>query len=529
MHYRFLLLLLALPLLSTAQPLFLDPGFGQNGAAISKTAGWGKEAYAMVRQPDGKLLVAGVEYERNGMLVQQSIITRFLPDGQPDNSFGANGSVRIVTGNKNGAQAISLQADGKIVVAANETITRQQGNSVEILSRPFMARFNTNGSPDNSFGTGGIHRLEMLDAQFINKELAAITVLPDGKILAGGTCVTTAEIKMMLIRLNADGSYDNGFATSGLGQYIIQSGRDAGLRDMAVQSDGKIIIAGTSGSVSLPAIDDRSFALARINTDGTPDIAFGTQGVVVTRVSGTAGLDIIDIADKVALLPDGRICLAGSAGNMLGMARYLANGAPDLTFGQGGKLVQATHPPATGLVLHDGRLYTCGMLAVPDYMLDISLSAFNADGSADHTFAPNGMRTAHIYSHNYTHALLAQPDGKIVTAGAFSNGDNDGGLMLTRFARERPTGIAPAKELQATMALYPNPAGELLTLAFKDAATLPQGNINIISSSGQLVYSGKFKGHRTELRVSHLAAGMYALRISTGNEVQTLKFTKAPL
>jgi len=525
---RRLLLLLSFPALIHAQPVSLDPGFGHNGAAVSQTEGWGKEASNIIRQPDGKLVVAGVEWKKGDMIIQQSIITRFLPDGQLDNSFGAQGTAKLITGNKNGAQAISLQTDGKIVVAANETIIQQQGNSVTLLSRPFIARLNADGSPDAGFGTNGILSLELLDAHFMDKDLAAIAVLPNGKILAGGSGLTAAGSKMIVLRLNADGSYDNSFGVSGLGQYTIENGMNAGLWDMAVQDDGKVILAGTSGSSSLPTHDDLSFALARIHADGTPDVTFGTQGMVTTRLSGPFGLEILDIAHRVLVQADGRIYLAGAAGRVLGLARYLPDGSPDPTFGQNGKIVHPAHPAATGIALRNGKLYACGMLPVADYVLDISLSAFNADGSADNTFAPDGLLTTHIFDKNYAHALLVQPDGKLVTAGALSHGpgSGEGGLLLTRLMSGATTGIVSQTGKQASITLYPNPADEELTLAFNTSSGMPQCDIIITSATGQTVYTGSFTAAKIKIPVGHLASGIYAVRVNTGTGVQTLRFTK---
>lgn len=528
MKRLFFLLLLTIPMLSFAQPLFLDTGFGNNGAATSQVPGWSKVAHDLVQQPDGKLLAAGTEYETNGDMYFQSLITRFLPNGNPDNSFGVNGSFRLVTESKSSVEAIALQSDGKIVLAGNEYLILEQGNppSVQLLSRPFIARLNANGTLDNSFGNNGIHRLGLLDA-YLEKELAAIAVLPNGKIMAGGT-IGTATLKMMLICLNADGTYDNNFGTAGMSQYAMENGKNAILWDMAVQNDGKIIVAGTSGSASLISSDDLLFAMARVNANGTPDVSFGTQGMVVTQVSPGQNF-ITDIAHKVLVQPDGKICLGGTARNALALARYHADGTPDLTFGQNGTVLHEEHPAATGLVFRNGKLLTSGSIQTSNYMLDIAISAFNADGSPDITFAANGMHTAHIYDRNYTHALLLQSDGKLVTGGSFSGENEQRGLLLTRFTDNAPTGIKTPQGEQINIALYPNPASEAVTLAFLNATIPPQGELSLISASGQIIYSSPLKGYQMTIPVSHLAAGVYAVRITAGNETQTLRFVKTQL
>jgi uncharacterized delta-60 repeat protein len=518
-------LLLALPILIHAQPVFLDPGFGNNGAAISQQTGWGKDAYDLIRQPDGKLIAAGIAYERYGQFNYQSLIARFLPNGKIDSSFGTNGSVRFNLDGKNAVAAIALQQDGKIVIACNESIIIQFGNppSAQLLSRPFIARLNPNGTFDNSFGTNGIHRLELLDT-YTDKELAAITVLSNGKIIAGGTIIGSG-INMMLICLNPDGSYSNNFGVSGIAQYTAGSDKYTALSHMAVQADGKIVMSGVAQNTGPVMPDAKLFALGRANADGTADVSFGTQGMVVTQIS--QGVQFIeDIAMKVILQPDGKICLAGAAGNKLALARYLTNGSPDPAFGLNGTVVHAQHPAATGLGFYNGKLYTCGSVYQSDNTLDISISAFNTDGSADNTFAVDGMHTTNIYHSNYAHSFLIQPDGKLVVGGAFGDENDQQGILLARFRTGGGTGINPEKDNQADLVLYPNPAGDLLTLSFSNAAVIPRGNIYIRSTSGQVVYTGELKGRQTTIPVNHLASGIYALRVTIGQDVQTLKFVK---
>jgi uncharacterized delta-60 repeat protein len=520
MKYLFLFLLLTIPVLTKAQPLFLDASFGNNGAAKSQTEGWRKIAYALAQQPDGKLLAAGTEYESNVQMYFLSLITRFLPDGSPDNSFGTNGSVRLVTGGKNSIEAIALQSDGKIVLAGNEYIIVEEGNppSAHLLTRPFIARLNANGTLDNSFGINGIRRFDLLNI-YLEQSFAAIAVLPNGQIIAGGT-VGAAALEMMLICLNSDGSYNNNFGASGMGHYAMESGRNSELLDLAVQSD-----VGASESAALATSDDHVFAVARINADGTPDVSFGTQGTVLTQVS--AGSNFIDdVAHKVVIQPDGKICLAGTARNALALARYNANGTPDITFGQNGTIRHEAHVNATGLAYRNGKLYTCGSIRTDDNMLDIAVSSFNADGSPDLTFAANGMQTTHIYNENYTHALLIQSDGKLVTAGSFRDANDQVGLLLTRFTAIQPTGIKSVQGEPMGIALYPNPTRDLLTLTFSNVTGVPQSDICIISTTGQITYRGKFNGRQMAIPVNDLAAGVYSLRVTTGAETQTLRFVK---
>lgn len=514
------------PCLAIAQPLSLDQGFGNNGAAVCAETGRSREAFDLVRQPDGKLLAAGIDYARDGNLYYESFLTRFLPNGSLDNTFGQNGSVRLVTGNKSIISAVQVQVDGKIVVAGNETIIIEGGNppSATILSRPFIARFTSQGVLDNSFGNAGINRLEILNA-YLDKELSALVLLPDGRIISGGTAFMNAfdPAKMMLLCLKADGTYDNSFGTSGLAFYGMEAGKNAVLWDMILQQDGKLLFCGYSGDASLIIPPDMRFALGRANTDGTPDLSFGTQGSVVTTVS--AGPGASDLAAKVRQQADGKICVAGSAGNQLALARYNLDGTLDPTFAQNGKLKLEGHPVATGLGIYEGKLYTCGAITRDNGELDLSISAINSNGTEDTTIGVSGNYSVHIYNRNYTHSMLIQPDGKLVTGGGFSSDDNDQGILLARFGRGGTTGLPSVKNQEAAFHIFPNPANDYLTITRNTTAS-QDGTVRIISAAGQTVYTGTCKGQTTTIPVAHLAAGVYALRFQAGTAVQTLLFVK---
>ena len=508
---------------SNAQPLYLDNMYGSNGSAINQVAGWNKIAHDIVQQQDGKIIAVGTEYEMNNDMYYFSLISRFRPNGEIDSSFGTNGSVRLVTGNKNAVEAVAIDATGKIYLAGNEYLVQGSAPNVQFVTLPFVAKLNADGTKDNSFGTAGVSKLQ-LPSMYGEQSLAAIAVLPNNKILVGGT-VGASELRMVLVSLNIDGSYNNSFGNAGVGQYTMEANSNSSLWDMAIQTDGKILIAGTSESATLADPGNRVFAMARILSNGMIDNSFGVQGKVLTKVSPNSSF-VEDMAHKVLVQPDGKICLAGTSSNALAIARYLIDGSSDLSFGMNGHIRHQQHPSATGFVSHNGKLYTCGSIQSDSGSLDITISAFNDNGSPDLTLAPDGMLVTNVYNRNYTHSMLVQGDGKIVTAGSFSDYDNHTGLLLTRFTLNNPTGLKNKTEHDIEVQVYPNPVNDHLTLSFTNLSLTAPVNIEIVSPSGITVLNTKMNGEKIVIPVSHLVQGIYLLRIYNEFGTKTLKFVK---
>lgn len=199
------------------QPGTLDPTFGTGGKVISDSQGTGIQA--LVVQPDGKLVGAG--YDGNSWM-----LTRYNSNGTLDNSFGINGIETAEIATASVAYGVALQSDGKIISAG--IINNDQF---------FVFRNNTNGSPDNSFGTNG----QVIVQNIINGAQAnCVSVQNDGKIIAGGFQVDNADVqKFMLLRLNQNGTSDSSFGTNGIATTSIQSFGDV-INALTIQADGKI-------------------------------------------------------------------------------------------------------------------------------------------------------------------------------------------------------------------------------------------------------------------------------------------------
>ena len=240
----------------------LDTTFG-NGLA-----GANNHVTAVALQPDGRILSGGYFNSVNATV--RGRIASLNTDGTLDTSFG-NG----LAGANHGIEAVILQSDGKIVVGGHFFTANG-------IARGRIARLNADGTLDTSFGNG------LAGAGSV---VRAIALQPDGKVIIGGEFSTVDGIaRTRIARLNADGSLDTSFG-NGL------AGANGIVRSIALQPDGKVIMAGSFTSVNGVARG----RIARLNADGTLDTTFG---------NGLAGAD--STVSALAIQPDGKILIGGN-------------------------------------------------------------------------------------------------------------------------------------------------------------------------------------------------------------------------
>jgi uncharacterized delta-60 repeat protein len=292
----------------------LDSGFGTNGLVYGGFVLGHEGKTHLALQADGKILLAFTDSTENVGL------TRYLPNGQPDPSFGpagANGSVFVDFGGTDFAEGVVVQPNGYVVVAAQTVI----GFSTTQFA---LARFDPSGHLDSHFGTGG-----KVIAPGGNHETPESVVLqPDGKIVVGGSNLVAAHTAFLLKRFNPDGSLDGSFGAGGqaLGDFGLSTDFSDGAA-LALESDGKLIQAGTVHVVSAA---HNNFALLRYNADGSLDATFGSGGKVFTDVAGGSSN-----GKAVALQADGKIVVAGAATGPSGpdgfaLVRYEGDPPPPL-------------------------------------------------------------------------------------------------------------------------------------------------------------------------------------------------------
>ena len=223
-------------------------------------------------------------------------------DGDLDPLFGSGGMVMTDLGKSTDlAEAVAIQADGKLVVVG----TTYKNN--DFSDEDFVVtRYNTDGTLDITFGNKGKVRTDFPGLAAVP---SSVVIQPDGKIVVAGGAfpLFTFPGDFKVVRYNPNGSLDTSFGDGGIVTTIFPAGSYA--FDVALQSDGKIIAAGTFFVDFDPGeSSDTDFALARYNPDGTPDATFGNGGQVTTDFVGFE-----DDAFSVLIQPDGKIVAVGSA------------------------------------------------------------------------------------------------------------------------------------------------------------------------------------------------------------------------
>lgn len=351
------------------------------------------------------------------------------PGGSPragalDTSFDGTGRVITPVGpGSDLAMAIAVQDDGRIVVAG-----RSHDQSRAYFS---VVRYESDGGLDTTFdGTGKV----VTAVRTVNDYANAVAVQPDGKIVVAGWSASSQSDDFAVVRYAVDGSLDTGFDATGSVIADFDGYRDRA-NAVAIQGDGKIVVAGTAFTVTGGVYD--KFAMVRYNADGTEDIR------VVTAVgSGASG------ATAVAIQPDGKIVLGGQAGGDFAVIRLTASGALDTSFNGTGKV---TTPIGTGseqiasiALQPDGKIVAVGDTGSGTGSSWVAAVRYAADGNLDSSFNGTGKVTTAVQVTAVAYAVAIQDDGKIVVAGHSYGSENDFLVVRYRTDGSLDTTFAPA-------------------------------------------------------------------------------------
>jgi uncharacterized delta-60 repeat protein len=338
-----------------------DTTFGNGGFAALPNLGIPSVHPGLAVQSDGKLVWAGEATASNGTGSTFAVV-RFNANGTLDQGFGAGGlattTFPVFNASVQGAQTVLIQPDGKILVGGENITGNPSGTSRAPETFGALARFNADGSIDTSFGTGGQVQVGNSDFTALGLDASGdiftlpshlefspagqpdatltpaaittashngtVTFLPSGGFVVATTVGSSrsSDHDVQVTRFNPDGS--TAATATGI-DYAGQNGALAasdGAAAVAIQANGQAVIGGThteSGQFSSTSV----FGLARFNADSSLDPAFGTGGVLTTRIQGN------DSVSLLVIQPDGKILAIGTSQNAAGvqelaLARYLS-------------------------------------------------------------------------------------------------------------------------------------------------------------------------------------------------------------
>jgi uncharacterized delta-60 repeat protein len=317
------------------------------------------------------------------------------------------------------AYSVAIQANGKIVAVGGTGMYTAGGEDNNFA----LARYSSNGSADPTFGDGGRVATQLEPLQ----EAHDVAIQDDGRVVVAGSPTYGGRGISSLARYEADGTPDATFSENGWVD-LPWIGRAYAV---AIAPDGGIVVAGASGVVG----PERSaVALARYTPDGSLDATFGSnEGRVTTRFRRDP-----DVAYATAIQADGRLLVAGRAGNSILIARYEPDGSLDASFGSGGFLTArfASGPNvAYALAVQpDGRVVVAGQAG--DAVL---LARYESDGSPDTGFGRGGRTLTDVTRDtDVGRGVAIQADGRILVAGCVRGrrprSTSDHGLRGSRFA-----------------------------------------------------------------------------------------------
>jgi uncharacterized delta-60 repeat protein len=458
-----------------------------------------------------------------------------------DSTFGNNGIVLSHYGaatSGSSAEAIAIQPDHKIIIAGGlgairykedgtfdssfgyhgnfsnppfcgEGVIAIQPDGKIILVGTFydtsvsdfdflVIRLNTNGSLDTTFGNRGI--VTIRDGMFGSYAGSAVALQSDGKIVIAGDVRST---QIGVSRLLQNGTLDSTFGLNGFSNYV---GLDA--VGVAVMHDGRIVIGGNAYH--------NKFMAMRLLPDGTPDSSFNHTGVAITS-AGTG----YNICHTLQLLNDGKVVLGGGGafGGSHGdftLIKYTADGILDSSFGDTGVVNVDFYGNDDEMwassLLPNGKLVLAGYSVVAPNE-NFALTCIDTNGAIDSTFGNNGRIITQIQSNNdRIHAVAAQPDGKIIAGGYSWIGsypNNYPELTLARYIPSSPEAIYAFLKEPKPVILYPNPVCDRIKIHDQYAEHIE--SIYVVDANGNekklLLQLNK------DLIINNLTPGIYLFQI----------------
>ena len=341
-----------------------------------------------------------------------------------------------------GSLDTSFDGDGKVVTQVGGAVDIAHSVAVQTDGRIVAAgnatldfgvvRYNTDGTLDSSFDDDG---KVITTVGFVDVRASSVAIQSDGRIVVAGFSKSNPgpSDDFVVVRYNTDGTLDTSF--DGDGKVFTSIGSIDLAYSVAIQSDDRIVVAGATYNGS-----NFDFAVIRYNTDGTLDTSFDGDGKVITPIGS-----FDDVAYSVAIQTNGHIVAAGKSSNGTNsdfvVVRYNTNGTLDTSFDGDGKAITpvgSIEDVAYSVAIQpDGRIVAAGYAGcnTGEPGDDFAVVRYNTDGTLDASFDGDGKALTAISTGSVDSAssVAVQTDGRIIVAGFSYDGPNRGDFAIVRY------------------------------------------------------------------------------------------------
>jgi uncharacterized delta-60 repeat protein len=422
----------------------LDLSFGNLGKVVPV---FGENVYTILNaliQSDGKILINAF-YSTFGSNETFFELIRYNSNGSLDTTFGNNG--KISTGQVNLRKINSV--NGKLLFTGVTTLP--SGNNGYVI-----VQYNENGTIDNAFGVNGVATFNAGNSPF---GFSSLAIQQEGKIIVSGNYFNgNGQLSCVTLRYTINGILDNTFGING----VVTTPIPIFVNSNFVQSDGKIIVAGTSNNGS-----DTNFSTVKYNSNGTIDTTYGINGITFSI------LDNYNQINSIILQPDNKILVA--------LSQYNPEQNPN----------------------------------------NFKVKRINTDGNYDNDFGgQQGITTSFYNGYNEAFSIGLQSNNKIIVAGTTNNGINND-FAITRLTNT-VLSVDDFNNEASNVIIYPNPVTNSLNI--KTSNELDVIEYSIYNMLGQIIY--KSDDNNGKVNTTNFSNGIYNIQIKTNKGIVSKKFIK---
>ena len=468
-----------------SQDGLFDISFENDGYVITDINGGDDIIYSVEQAFDEKLLIIGTTENTN----LETVILKYLPNGDIDLSFGNNG---IVYPSYN----MAFYNNTKLIINPD--------NSFFVLGSKeedfFIAKHLYNGDLDNTFGVNG-----SITTNFDEDNFHTAILQDDGKVVAvGRTSDAANNYQIMMVRYFSNGDLDPTFGNNGIALY------DAGgeffrTRKVLLQNDGKVLLQ-LAEYTNTP----RKLVVYRFMPNGSIDNSFGNNGKIIVMEDTWLN------GGSMALKPDGKIITTASNpdSGITKINQYLTNGLIDVSFADNGEKIYNSNDFFTSkLFFKENRMLVYGHVSEFEGTTS-ALIRFTENGELDPAFGSNG--SIHIDDFQ-SYDVIVQSDDKIVRVGSTYWYEGIADFVLTRHSNSF---LGTPTQNLTTFTFYPNPSKGIFNIT--NNLIVPEKSYQISDITGKIIQQGKLSSEQTQIDISQFENGVY-LFTSEGSTIRLLK------